>query len=220
MTSVKDKIRKLLALARDKSASENEVSVAMAMATKLMMDHGIEEKDVEVSIGFGDMLEVDKRWHTFAANAAGVLLGTIPVCYRGANGLVGIKFTGRQDNVDGSVMVYEFIVEQIERLYKSALPKGMTKSDRAEFRRTFKEMCAVRVFHRAKEIVDAIAKGSDSRALVVVDHRKQLASEAQDFLNKDGRVRESSRAVRMKPGRGSRAGYMAGDLVDLQKTVD
>lgn len=48
--SVLEKIRKLLALAEDKSASTGEVENALKMAQRLMIKHNIEESEIELSL--------------------------------------------------------------------------------------------------------------------------------------------------------------------------
>ena len=45
--NVVDKIRKLLRLARDQGATENEAAVALGMAQRLMMQHNITDVEEE-----------------------------------------------------------------------------------------------------------------------------------------------------------------------------
>ena len=46
-----DKIKKLLTLAKDKSATQNEVEIALAMAEKLSKEHQIDINEIDLNIG-------------------------------------------------------------------------------------------------------------------------------------------------------------------------
>jgi hypothetical protein len=217
MSAVVDKIRKLLAVTTARGATENEAAQAMAAATRLMMQHGIDKAEVtKGDVGFGDVLEMDKKYHMFAAFSAMTLMGTKVV----TNGKEHIQFVGREDNVMASMVLYKAIIDQIERLYKEMLPKGMSKADRANYRRTFKEAAVARVFARCTEIVNTLTEGRGT-ALLVLDHRKQLASEADDFI-KGALPKSKGKTVSINrhDTAGGIAGYHAGNRVKLQDEVD
>jgi len=211
-----DKIRKLLALARDKGASEHEALQALEMATRLMMQHGIEERDLNnTTIGAGSILESTKRYHMICANVAAELCGVIPVFNYDR---LSFRFTGRSENIEGAAAMYEFVVQQVELLYKISLPRGLSQSERAEFRRTFKEACAMRVYARAQAIINAVSS-ERGNALVVIDHRKQLRSEAEEMIKKAGGTHEKSQAISIKPTVGAVLGVQAGNSVKLHRGV-
>lgn len=217
---IKDRIKKLLNLARDKGANEHEAARALELATALMIRHGIEAKDVDDSpkLGTGSFLDLDNKWYEFAARAVATLYGTIPLFSHKGD---GFQFVGRLDNVEACEVTLVYIIEQIEGLYKAALPKELSKSDRSEFRRTFKEACALRVLSRAEEIVSAFEeKGtSDCTALVVQDHRKTLAQEAHDFVMGQEGVKTKKTNLSVKVSEGSILGHLAGDRVKLNQEV-
>lgn len=213
-----DRIRKLLNLAHDKGASEHEAARALELATELMLKHGIEAKDLdnEVRIGEGSTFELDGRWHSICAQAVGVLYGTLPLHYS-----TGFNFVGRQDNVEACEVTFAYIVLQVTEIYKQSLPKGLSKAERNEFRRTFKEGCALRVFHRAHEIISAFEKRgtSECTALAVIDHRKALAAEAAEFAQQHLGAKVKTSEMVIRGSNGSQLGYAAGERVRLSREI-
>jgi len=79
MEKIHDKIRKLLRLARDKGANENEAANAMAMASQLMLAHNIEhvaeESEEESRVIKGHPMGAGRgdKWETFIASATAKL---------------------------------------------------------------------------------------------------------------------------------------------------
>lgn len=218
--TIKDKIRKLLALAEGK-ANEHESARAMEIASALMMRYGIERESLKTKFEIleGESVEVHSRWYQVAALACGMLYGCSPVGdYRWER----FRFVGRAENVDAAEQTFAFVILQIERLYKLSLPKGLTQRDRAEYRRTFKQACATRVYERVAAIVskqvDPNAYEKTGTALAVIDHRRQLRDEVKGYLTEQG-VKSKNLNMKFPPSRGAVAGYMAGDKVDLNKQV-
>lgn len=218
---IKDRIKKLLNLARDKGASEHEAARALELATALMIRHGIEAKDVDDTpkLGSGAFLSLDDRWHWFAARAVATLYGAIPLFSSKRN---GFAFVGRLDNVEACEITLAYVVDQIEQLYKVALPAGLSKSERSDFRRTFKQACALRVLNRAVDIVATFEeKGMpECTALVVQDHRKTLQQEAHDFVMRQAGVKARNTSLSVKVSAGSILGHLAGDRVKLNREVE
>ena len=161
--SIRDKIRKLLDLAKNDGATEAEAETAMRFASALIMKHGIEEsslKKVKLTTGRSETKEVIRdEWELWCAQAAGDLYSCRIVCYRGPQEFV---FVGREANRDAALDTFGMIVAQVEKQYKIHLPRGLSKSARAEYRRTFKEACALRVYHRAKEVVQSLLKDEEA----------------------------------------------------------
>jgi hypothetical protein len=222
--NIADKIRKLLALANNNS-NEAEAALALERATELMMKHGIDEASLrkEIKIGyFGDDVENNERWQQICAQAAGTLLGASLVLFRN-NGAIYGRFAGREENALAASSMAAFIIDQVERTYKASLPKGMTKQERAEYRRTFKLACSIRVYGRAADIVHKQAKQGveGTNALVVVDHRKQLQEETQAFLDNDNVRTRQSRSLQLSSNaRGYREGLDAGNSIRLQREIN
>jgi uncharacterized protein DUF2786 len=227
MSRIHDKIAKLLAVANpENGATENEVEQAMKLATSLMLAHNIsadEFKEKSQKVGLGHELEQDKKWHMIAAQAAGVLYGCRPLVWTGK-----FKFAGREDNVDAAEQTYKFISSQIEMLYKHHLPRGMSKKDRAVYRREFKDMCAMRVYQRASNIIHELKKSgiaatsetSASTALVVVKEIEVLESEVNTFFEQMGTRKARTRAVVSGRSQGGSDGYQAGNKVQLNRQVN
>lgn len=227
-----DKIRKLMALANDPAANENEAAQALQFATALMMKHGIDEAEVNkveyISVGYGSEFVAEHRWKRWSAAAAGKLYGSKPVRWGGKE----MKFAGRDDNNEAAMMTYQWICRQIDHLYKQTLEayaktlgRKMEKADYRELRRTFKEAAANRVYNRVCKIVDDLTKNDalalqyvGSKALVVQTHRQNLDEEVNAFFAKSD-IKTSKAVTRWKTGVGTRLGMQAGDKVQIQKAV-
>jgi hypothetical protein len=225
MSAIHDRIRKLLALANDKGASEAEAETAMSMASALMLRHGIEQRDVgpKPTVAEGKRLEADRRYHEYVANAASVMCGTRFVTWNKAD---VIAFVGRLDNIAASEDLFAFLCDQVERLYKLNLPRGLSKAARAEFRQTFKEACAMRIWQRAHWIIDDLKKNEQSAqkatgstALVVANHYDTLQSEIKGYFESRENITMRQKPLRTRHGNGTIAGQRAGDTVDLNKKI-
>jgi len=221
MEKIRDRIRKLLRLARDKGANENEAAIALAAANKLMLEHNIEhvdEEDEESRVVHGSRMDVNRgdRWESFIAAATAKLYNCRSVVWKSSG---SHAFVGRAENIAACEETFIWICEQVEELYKDGLRAfrgrmgSLDRSSRAEFRRTFKEACAVRIFHRVGEIV-AANRGNipDHMALVVID--KSL-EQADELLREHG-VSKARGVARIRSGFGTGAGQAAGDAVKLQ----
>jgi hypothetical protein len=223
MTSINERIKKLLALGRNSGATEAEAETAMGMAAALMLKHGIDEDSlVERKVGAEAGVRLDKfyeDWHYECAQAAATLYTSRALKYRNS----GVSFVGRKDNIEACAEMTDYLVGEVERLYKVCLPKGMSKIDRANFRKTFKFACARRLFLRAVLIIDELKKGKGvasvgSTALVVVESIAAQLREAEEFMM--GSMNVKIRMERSKAaGLGTNAGRQAGDTVKLQRAL-
>jgi hypothetical protein len=216
-----EKIRKLLRLARDKGASEAEAATALAMAQKLMMMHDIENVEEKVEelavLGNWHDFAVDKRWAGMLASAVAKLYSCRMAVMRKSR---KVQFVGKASHVLVCVDTLQWVNEQVEELYQQARRAfrqehgSFTKQQSKDWRLSFKEACATRIWHRVNEIVAKARNEIPSHmALVVIDQ----ALAAADDLIKDYR---SSRALASHHGAGSGAGYRAGDQVKLQHGVN
>jgi Protein of unknown function (DUF2786) len=220
--TIVEKIRKLLRLARDSGATEAEAGTAMAMAQKLMMQHNIDhvEDVVEQHAVRGDWrnFEVDKKWQQTLGSAVAHLYNCRFIMVRE---LGQVQFIGKASNVLVAFDTLEWITDQINAYHKEALKafRGdgrLTKFQYRDFRLTFKEAAALRVWHR---ISDIVAKARNEipahMALVVID---QALAAADDIMKDIGT--KTMRATKMRrSGYGTGAGRAAGDKVKLQHTV-
>jgi hypothetical protein len=232
MSTIHDKIRKLIALGEN-NPNEHEAEQALALATRLMLQHGIDRdslSEAQATVAYGDerIHDVD-AWHQRVGWAAGELFGTRIVIWRKAD-TDSLSFVGRADNVKMSLELAASIIAQIERLYKRHLPKNMTKADRAQYRREFKMAAATVVFHRAHRIMEDLRRAEAERAaaqapaatgtaLSLIDHHKQLHEEADAFLKGEDIKSRKVRDTAPKPTLGNIHGMKAGEEVQIQEKV-
>lgn len=189
---VKAKIAKLLNMTVENGCTEDEAESALRMAAGIAAREGIEldslrAKDApKPKAQFKRMSQAYKPHQAFAAAAAAVLFGV--ECNYLDFGKHGVTFVGREENIELTEQTWFWIMRQVEELYKIALPKGMTKVARGEYRRTFKEACALRVKERAEKLMremrrsDAAAQSATGHnAVAVMGHFDQLEKENAEF---------------------------------------
>lgn len=227
-----DKIRKLFALAEDKGASEHEASTAMSMAMALMAKYNIEQTQLaEKAAGgrklLGSQVSYDEFWHVDCMSAACELYHVHFVMLGGtASKYSTFNVIGHDVNVEAAKLTFQYLAREVERLYKVALPRGLSKSDRANFRRTFKHACAVRIRTRAVELMrelmtnDKVAQSATgSTALVVASQAKQDLEESRELMLKIyPNLREKLSRGR-SGGLGTSAGLAAGNQVNLSRQI-
>jgi len=188
----KERIKKLLAFAAGNHNSEEEAANAMRMAAGLATSIGIEldslrSKDAPIPKAvLKSSLTSLKVYESYCAEAAGVLYGC--ECSAPNFGKHGYWFVGREENIELAEQTMLWLVQQVEALYKIALPRGLSKRDRAEFRGSFKDACGQRLYHRAYDLMRKMKTDEQtaqattgSNALVVAGHFKQLQSEVEAY---------------------------------------
>lgn len=227
-TKIIDRIRKLLELASNEGATEAEAANALEKANALMMKHGIdqamfEKENGEVEIGYGNpFTDYKRRWHKTCASAASHLYG----CSYAIFGSTEFRFFGRSEIVGAAELTFLHLAAQIEAWYKLDLPKGLTKMERAKWRHDFKEACALRVYHRVVAIVKDLQENDQKaqeavghNALVVLDHRTQLKSELDDFMDARKMKKNRSRALSLRYSEASARGMEAGNKVKINQEL-
>ncbi len=135
------------------------------------------------------------------------------------------SFIGRDEANQAAQLTLDFIVDQVNALYRLSLPKGLSKADRAGYRRDFKQACTSRVLVRISEIIEASmtdesAAAIGCTALVVRDHRQQRLDEALEFATK--RTGAEFTTISM-PSRATKAGIegrLAGNQVQINAEVE
>jgi len=216
MEKIRDRIRKLLRLAKDKGATEAEAANAMAMASRLMLEHNIEhiddEKEAKAIWGPVMTTPYKEEWHRTIGSSVALLYSCRHVLYGGCFH----QFVGKATNVTVCEETFVWACEQVEELYKVGLVAfkdrlgRLSKSQRGNFRATFKDACAQGISLRVREIVEKNMRDIPSwKSLVVIDQALAEASAMVEGLP----TREL--AVR-KGGLGTGAGYMASEQVKLQ----
>lgn len=195
IAKAKAKIAKLMNMTVANGCSEDEQETAMAMAAAIATRLGIELASVQAAGAEPTKRKATKKafnqeWkvhQVLAFQAAAKLYGCDLYTY--SNGKGGCYFVGREENIDLAEQTAFWLMRQVELLYKQNLPRGLTQSARAEYRRTFKAACAYRVNERAQKLMwemrtnNATAQeATGSTALVVQDYFKTLAQENADFF--------------------------------------
>lgn len=221
MSEIVEKIRKLLAVARNTSgASENEQAQAMKLAQALMVKHGIEtvEEDLK-KIGTGSIIsELDKPYHHIIAHAVGKLYGCRPLFeHRGGR----FQYVGREDTRQAAELTVNYVCDQIDLLYRNGLPKGLSQPERSKWRKDFKKTCALRVGQRVEEMIKdtkSTVEATGCTELAIIEHRKQLELEVNDFLRNMG-AKTRSTSIKTNLSEASRKGYEAGDKVQVHHGV-
>lgn len=194
MTTIQDKLASLLRMTEANGCTEDEAETAMRLAAGIAAKHGIDLNDCR-PVGSAKIKITKKTEYkempfhqAFCARAAAALHGVECVLYD--EGKHGFQFVGREDNIELATQTMFWLFRQIEEIYKQHLPKGLSKTERAEFRRTFKPACARRVYQRAYDIVrkmqqdDVFAQAATgSNALVVQGYFATLADEINEYYN-------------------------------------
>jgi hypothetical protein len=220
MSNIVAKIKKLLALANDEAATENEAAVALAKARQLMLDNHIEdlpEDAPERVVAFGAVHEgMTQTWMVYCGIAAARLYGCKLMTFGGRDRW---QLVGTQEKMQLAEMTYDYLVGEIEKRYKLALRVLKAAQDvnpriRAELRQSFKNAAAQVIMQRVQQIIAAQATPSNARALVVVDQDAAAA----DQLLKDRGCKTKAVALKSE-GIGTFAGREAGKSIQLQDTV-
>lgn len=188
----KERLSKLLNMTVENGCSEDEAENAMRMAAGLAARIDISLDEVRPA---GEAKPtIKEKWksvrmkvyESFCAMAAAELYGV--ECVAPNYGKDGYWFTGREENIDLAEQTMLYLVRQVEQLYKQALPKGLTKRARAEFRGSFKDACGERIYQRAIRLMrqmqtneTAAQEATGRNALVVASHFKQLRTEIRDY---------------------------------------
>lgn len=223
--NIKQKILKLLNVTAANGSSEAEVAFAMSAASKLMLAHGISRSELEQSeavAGRSENTELDNDWQKVLAQTAGNLFGCMTLFTKSMAGAPVFYYIGRPENHDAAGQTFNYLCDQVERLYKNSLPRGMTQRDRANYRRTFKYACSVRVYHRADDLIAEMKRGALSTeiaggtALVVQGYFDKLNDEVDYFLKKTGMKIRVTKAKPRSAGLGTTAGRVAGEAVNLR----
>lgn len=219
MENIQDKIRKLFALANDKSATEGEATNALAMATALMAKYNIDHIPDKSNVK-GDRRTTGKldNWQLWMMTVCARLNGC-----KTARGRLTSSFFGRPEDTAAAWEMHIFLINQIERLYKRDLPPRLSQSARANYRRTYKQACSIRLYERADEILTALRTQdhqiSGCTALVVAQSFDQRMHEAEEFIRSQGMTIRTGKSRATHVGLGTFEGMRAGDEVKINEMV-
>lgn len=184
---VKDKIRKLLAVAHDGRGNETETETALRMAEALMRKHGIEQGEIFAATG---TMQYDWTTHFVPANPR--VRSTATVSWLGQlalgiarytdtivhwvhrDGDLGLMFKGEAVDVDFSVWLAESL-RDATRTLSATFPGDRTA--REDFRRAFVARVIQRMQNARRERTEAYA--AHGTALVAVSDK--LARRNEEF---------------------------------------
>jgi hypothetical protein len=134
--SVISRVRKLLALARDKGTTREEAAVAAARARELMLKHRLTEDDVAEVQSFVEEMELSGDgmmaiWRVGLLASVATYFDCTVVRKRSLRGAEHVKVIGKPKNVDATHTLYTRLVKEIDKLCSQDL-KDESRSD--EFR--------------------------------------------------------------------------------------
>lgn len=221
MTSVEQKVRKLLALSQ--SPNEHEAQAAADAARRLMLRHGIEAAQlVEESEDLGIREQhVESKldpWRTTLATAVARSSGGDVLRanrYRKWSGT--LMFFGPRDTVSGMVQTYEFLEREIDRLSKEAAAVESAEvgfvnaAESMRWRRSWLQGCAERVALRLRARGRRDEQEADSTGTALV----RLRDAVKDAIHE---AHPSTTTDRYRPDvnpHAYRDGVRTGDTVPL-----
>ena len=215
MSDIHEKIINLLELSRN-NPSEEEAAQAGAMARKLMLKHEIDERDLgrTSNVDYNGETSIDRDYFRLLASGVSEMIPAKPIIFNGSE----IRWAATRINAQIADQLIMFWAEQVEALYKIHLPRGMTKSARAQYRKDFKRNCAVGIIHRAREIKkqNILDEGEKGTALVVIED--QMMVEINDFLAKQNITKGRGMKIRHDTV-GAAHGRQAAASVQMQRGV-
>ena len=209
MADIKATIRALL----NKASGTDNPHEAQAFYTKaheLMVRFNIEEDALGTPsdlVRGTEYFDCTEKWIWLLSHSAARLIG----CSVLVSDHVGAYFAGRPTNVQMTEELFAHYAAQVNRYYKLALPKGMSKADRSVFRRNFKEGAVQVIWWRVNEIVAA-----NTRALIVSP--LQLEKEIEELTGRPADQRTQAVAIKHNSV-GTQAGRIAGELIELGKEI-
>lgn len=190
--AIRERIRKLLNMTVGRGCTEDEADNALRMASGLAMKLGIDLDSMRGADAPRPKINLKRNvrkmapYEALCAEIAAMLNGV--ECQAPNFGKGGFWFVGREENISLAEEMMLWLIRQIDLLYKEALPKGLSKRDRTNFRGSFKDACAARVKMRAQRMVwdlqnseNVAHAATGSSALVVRGHFDTLKREIKQY---------------------------------------
>lgn len=219
MSATMDRIRKLLALAENEGAAENEADTARRLAERLMAASGLTEADIlhgteedpAATVGFTVAESAASSWHGVMAMAVARVTGCTVVWWR-LNGGRALRWCGTEDQRAAAVELQAFLVRQVERLATNAR-KSVPADVRSvrSYMHDYRSGVASAVAAQARRLVEAReAQPLEGVALARLD----AVQAAIDKLQKQGQ-----RTTRGRRGVAFYQGQAAGNSIALRRSV-
>ena len=223
IAKAKAKIAKLLNMTVENGCSEDEQETAMTMAASIATRLGIDleaQRQSEPTAAQRKAMrkafnQEFKIHQVLAFQAAAELYGCEVYTY--SHGKGGLFFVGREENIELAEQTAFWLMRQVELLYKQHLPRGLSQSVRAQYRKTFKAACAHRVYQRAIQLMRdmrmndrAAQTATGQNALVVQGYFETLRKENAAFweLTPEQKARAEERRLQLEAAERSRRAAM------------
>jgi len=234
-----DKVRKLLAMARDGRGNANEEETAMRHASRLMAEYGISEADADMAaINAGEMIfgettaRADGRETGKPLRSCPAWAGTLAVgCARFCDAVVRRKMTaagevlvfqGERDDVLLARWLFGVLVNALQ--HEQRMSGWTGRGDANAFRLAAAGRLHGRLVQMAKERRQAFEEAqaiSGSRALVVVDRKAAVIAErfgAVKYTNRRQSYSGASGAAMAGTAAGGRINIPQGRPIATQDT--
>lgn len=226
MSDVKDKINKLLAMARHERSNEHESEVAMRMAERLMRQHGIDLAELEAATGkatayawstiriaTGERASPTRSInHWIGFMALGVARFTDCKCSWMRDDHYGhvIQFQGDAIDLEYAAWLFKFL-----RDHAYSASRSQHGRQQIAFRRAFSIRVQDRLFALRRERDDAMRQAVTSAGTALVVVQNKIALRDAEFGRQKIRTSRTSSVA----GDGYRAGRAAGDRVNFSKPI-
>lgn len=239
-SAIMERLKKMLALAENAGATEDEASNAANMAAALALKYGIDLEQLQRTThqpraGFEYVvIHTDKggfeQWLMNLIGGVCAIHGN-RTFFQG-NARIGVtQYCAilRKDMVPVVTATMDYLVKAVLRMNTEAVKgRNLSQPERAAFRKAFRIACSARIrqrmHDRLREMMqndDAAKQATGSTALVVLNHIEAEVKEMTTWMEDQGfRFKESkSRGPRHLDAAGYAAGKAAGDRVGLDAQV-
>jgi hypothetical protein len=160
-------------------------------------------------VEYGEAHTLDKDYFKILGHAVKAMTGVSLIYFSDGT----YRLAGTRVNVQIAQSLLLFLAEQVEAMYKIYLPRGMSKSDRATYRKDFKRNCAIRIKQRCD---DFKLDHTDNTGRALVAMQSELEAEVEAFFAKNS-VKTVKSKIRIRTHtRGASDGRLAGDAAAIQ----
>lgn len=212
MSEVADKIKKLMAKARDAAAGEAEALACADRARKLMEEHGLDESVLEergeISPHTVNPKYIDP-WRRQIIIQCSRLYGCEAVFYKGVTEN-RYDIIGREAGATVAASMIQFLDDEVRRLALAA--RRAAGGDR-RYLLAFERGCGTRIAGRLYEMREASESQAkvEGTGLVLMKEYQQVQAWMEDNMRTTTSKGRGSKLV----GEGARAGIAAGNNVNL-----
>lgn len=206
--TILEKVRKLLALANDASASEGEIENALMFAQKLMLKHSIEQSEVEMSVNDVNYTDIPNPFvYGESKSYAGSLLGIIArsnacrMIIRGSGDSKYYTLVGFKDDRDVTVASFEQTLASVRLLGRQRFKESDKKASFVKFFISYLTGFNIGLYHKLeanKKVVLSVAAEAMTYDLMIVKKDALLADFIADEFGKLGTSK--SRAIDINVG--------------------